>query len=153
MAFPYESKLPHWVNRLSFVLRAEVQQRFRAAGYDLTAEEWSMLMQLWSEAPQSTARLAERSLRDRTTVTRLLDGMVKKGLLTRTHPPEDRRRILIDLTDRARALELPLVNLVEAVIADAVVDIASDDVQVATDVLRRMTHNLVGKPTEEEREP
>lgn len=151
MAFPYESKLPHWVNRLAFLFRAEVQQRFAAAGHPVTAEEWSMLMQLWSAEPQTMAQLAERTLRDRTTVTRLIDGMVSKGLLTRTQPPEDRRRVMIGLTEYGRSLEAPLVGVIEPLIAQAVAGIAPDDLGTTLRVLRKVTGNLTAASPESDK--
>lgn len=141
--FAYEDKTPHWVNRLSFVLRTEVQRRFKAAGYDLTAEEWAMLMLLWGREPRSVSDIAASSLRERTTVTRLLDGMVAKGLVERRPGADDARRVDVGLTEAARALQAPLVGLVEEMIGQATAGLTRDEVAVANKVLRTMTENLV----------
>lgn len=142
MSFDYEDKLPHWVNRLSYALRVEVALRFKAAGHDLTAEEWALLMILWGDEPQTVSLLAQRSLRDRTTVTRFVDGMVAKGLLTREHGKEDRRRVEVGLTAAARALEAPLTALIESLIHEATQGIAVQDIAIATRVLQQMTTRL-----------
>ena len=143
--FDYQAATPHWVNRLSFVIRAEVQQRFKAAGHAITAEEWAMLMLLWARAPQSMGQLAAMSLRDRTTVTRLIDSMVKKGLLERTAAPGDRRSVLVDLGAKGRALEAPLTAIVSDFIAQATRGLSPDEIALANGVLEKMTANILGE--------
>lgn len=143
MAFDYESKTAHWVNRLSFLIRAEVVKLFRQHGYRLTAEEWAMLMLLWGRPPRAMTELAEHSLRDRTTLTRLIDQMVKKDLLTRQHDPKDRRRMLIGLSDKGQTLEAPLTQLVGQFLGEATKGIAEKDVATTNAVLRQMEANLL----------
>lgn len=143
--FEYQAATPHWVNRLSFLIRAEVQQRFRAEGYSLTAEEWAMLMLLWKQAPQTMGQLAAVSLRDRTTVTRLVDSMVAKELLKRTQDPNDRRSVLVDLDEKGRALEAPLTEIVKKFIAEATRGISDEEIAQANAVLERMTRNILGE--------
>ncbi|AEQ51983.1 MarR family winged helix-turn-helix transcriptional regulator [Pelagibacterium halotolerans] len=143
--FDYQAATPHWVNRLSFLIRAEVQQRFKAAGYAITAEEWAMLMLLWPNAPQSMGQLAAVSLRDRTTVTRLVDSMVAKGLLERTPAPNDRRSVLVDLGPKGRALEAPLTAIVGDFIAQATKGLSADEIARANAVLQKMTANILGE--------
>lgn len=143
--FEYQAATPHWVNRLSFLIRAEMQQRFRAEGYSLTAEEWAMLMLLWKQAPQTMGQLAAVSLRDRTTVTRLVDSMVAKELLKRTQDPNDRRSVLVDLDEKGRALEAPLTGIVKKFIAEATRGISDEEIAQANAVLERMTRNILGE--------
>ena len=142
--FDFENKPQHWVNRLSFLLRAEVQQTIAAAGHDVTAEEWAMLMLLWADAPQSMTALAARSLRDRTTVTRLLDGLVAKGLVVRLPDRDDRRRTQISLSDNGKALEEPLTQLVGQSIMRSNAGLTQDEITTTVRVLRHMTDNLLG---------
>ncbi|WP_417582647.1 MarR family winged helix-turn-helix transcriptional regulator [Pelagibacterium sp.] len=143
--FDYQAATPHWVNRLSFLIRAEVQQRFKAAGHAITAEEWAMLMMLWAQAPQSMGQLAATSLRDRTTVTRLIDSMVAKDLLQRTADPKDRRTVLVDLGPRGRALQAPLTAIVSDFIAQSTKGLSPDEIAVANTVLKKMTANILGE--------
>ena len=44
-----EKQLQYWINRLGFVLRRDLQDRFRAAGIKMGAEEWAVLLLLWQE--------------------------------------------------------------------------------------------------------
>ena len=142
--FDYENRTAYWVNRLSFVIRAEAQRRFRAAGYPLTAEEWAMLMLLWGRPPQTMTELAAKSLRDRTTVTRLIDSMVAKDLLIRENDPADRRRILIMPSDKGAALEGPLSAITSEFLQKAAEGLDQVEIDLTNRVLARMMSNLTG---------
>ena len=86
---------------------------FNAAGHQVSAEEWAVLLLLWRENGQGPAAIAEQTIRDRTTVTRLLDGMEKKGWIARVPDAQDRRRFQVHLTDDGRSLETLLVPVAQ----------------------------------------
>jgi MarR family transcriptional regulator, transcriptional regulator for hemolysin len=67
-----------------------------------------MMSTIAEESCQSQVALAERLGLDRTTVTYLLDGLERDGLLTRTPDPADRRVRHVNLTQLGtkRLLEL-----------------------------------------------
>lgn len=140
--FAFEERIEHWVNRLSFLLRNEVQERFKAAGQDLSAEEWALLMVIWREGALPMGPLAKKTLKDRTTVTRLVDRLVKKGYLARADNPEDRRQVLIAVTPDGEALKAPVLGAVHPLLEKASAGIDAKDLDTALSVLRRMTENL-----------
>ncbi len=140
--FRFESKLPYWVNRLAFLVRAELQRGFAKAGYDLTPEEWALLMVLWERAPLTVGALADLTLRDRTTVTRLLDGLVKKDCVIRTVDPQDRRCTQVSVSEFGTSLAAPLRSIAEKVIAKTLNGIPQDEVDRCTATLRTMVTNF-----------
>lgn len=145
--FEYETIPLHWVNRLGFLVRKELALRFRAEGYDIGAEDWAVLLILWKKGPQTPGALADVTFRDRTTITRLIDGMVKKDLVTRREDAKDRRRSLVDITPYAFDLQGELVPIAHQVIAGAMPGVSHADLEATTRTLRRMTENLVGDPS------
>jgi DNA-binding MarR family transcriptional regulator len=142
VTFDYRTKIPYWINRLSFMLRAELQQRVEDAGHDLAAEEWALLMVLWSDGPLPMNRLATITLRDRTTVTRVVDRLVEKGLLLRSQDREDRRQVIVEVSDFGRSIEPSVVGAVVPLIAKAGENISREETENALSVLRRMAENL-----------
>lgn len=140
--FDFESVPLHWANRLSFLSRKELTGRFRASGLDITAEEWAMLLQLWAADARSPSELAQRTVRDPTTVTRLLDRMVRKNLVVRQQDPHDRRRSKVVLTDRGRALRATLIPLAKQLIDKAFAGIPESDLAITNRTLRTLTENL-----------
>ena len=140
-----EKQIQHWVNRFSFILRRDLQDRFRAAGIKMGAEEWAVLLLLWQEDGQTPGALAQRSVKDQTTLTRLLDGMVRKGLVNRTPDAKDRRRVRVNLTAKGQGMQATLVPLAAGLIEQSQRGISTDDLQTTRRVLQQMTDNLLTK--------
>jgi DNA-binding MarR family transcriptional regulator len=80
-------------------------------------------------------------MREPTTVT-ALNGMEKAGLVRRVPSKDDRRKIHVALTPRARKLQHKLMPFVAEVNAIASQGIAADDIAVLRRVLIRMNENL-----------
>ncbi len=142
MDFDFETVPHHWINRLGFLIRRELQTRFRRAGADVTAEEWAVLLLLWRRDGRSPGMLADRTIRDRTTMTRLLDGMERKGLVLRQTDADDRRRMQVWLTTSGREIRDVLLPVARDLIGQTMDGIPQQDVETSLRVLRRMTGNL-----------
>lgn len=75
---------------------------------DVTAEvtlpQFRALVVLASQGPQRPALLADALGVSPSTVTRMCDRLVRKRLVRRTRPPDDRRIVVVDLTDSGREL-------------------------------------------------
>lgn len=140
-----ENQIQHWVNRFSFVLRRDLQDRFRQRGIKMGAEEWAVLLLLWQEDGQTPGALALRTVKDQTTLTRLLDGMQRKGLVTRTPDEADRRRVRVNLTAKGQGMQATLVPLAAGLIEQSQRGISVEDLQTTRRVLRQMTDNLLTK--------
>jgi len=144
MTFDYEAQIPYWINRLGFMLRAELQVRVEKAGHDLAAEEWALLMVLWRDGPMPMGRLAGITLRDRTTVTRVVDRLVVKGLLQRKEEEDDRRQVVVQVTELGYRSQPSLVRAVEPLIEMAGEGIPREELDLTLAVLKRMAANLEG---------
>lgn len=142
----YESIPLHWINRLGFVVRKELAQRFQNNGFDVSSEEWAILLILWNKGPQTPSALADATIRDRTTVTRLLDGMVKKRLVKRDPDPNDRRKMRVQVSDLGVSLKGGMVAVAQDLIAQTLDGISSEDAEITTRTLRRMSLNLLAEP-------
>jgi DNA-binding MarR family transcriptional regulator len=135
--------LPHaWINRLGFLLRKDLADRFRAAGYKVSAEEWAVLLFLWQLDGRRPSDLADLTIRDRTTMTRLLDGMERKGLISRQPDQKDRRRISVRLTPEGRDLQGILVPVAKGLIEQSLHGIGITEMETTVSVLRRMMGNM-----------
>ncbi len=79
-------------------LRALEDELF--AGYDLTAQQYNVLRLLRADHPDPlpTLAVAERLVSRAPDVTRMIDKLEARGLVTRTRPPHDRRTVLVAIT-------------------------------------------------------
>lgn len=132
----------YWVNRLSAMSRRELGLRFKAAGHDVSPEEWAILLLLWREDSQNPGEMSARTVRDPTTMTRLIDGMVRKGFVERRADTSDRRRSNICLTQMGRGLEPALISLAKPMIEAGMAGISEEDLKTTVQVLAKMVANM-----------
>ena len=85
-------------------LRAIEDELF--ARFDLTAQQYNLLRLLRAAAPDPvpTLALAERLVSRAPDITRMLDKLEERKLLTRTRSVQDRRAVLVAVTERGSAL-------------------------------------------------
>ena len=137
----------YWINRLGFLSRKELSQRFENAGYSISPEEWALLLVLWSKGSQAPSTLSEETIKDRTTVTRLIDGLVKKGFVIRTENPTDRRRSDISLTLAGTELKAKLLPIGMGIIEEATAGVSPKDIEITVRTLQLFTDNLISSST------
>lgn len=89
--------------RAESLVAGQIERVFRR--YGLTGPGFNVLMIVEGAGGSlSPYEIGERRLVTRGTVTGLLDTLERQGLVRRVPHPEDRRRLLIELTDRGRAV-------------------------------------------------
>jgi DNA-binding MarR family transcriptional regulator len=97
------------------VLQSVLQQVDRALQpHDLTHAQWIPLYWLARGAGSTPAELARDAALDPGAMTRALDRLEAKGLISRTRSCQDRRVVQIELTDAGRAA----ADRVPAVLSD-----------------------------------
>src|SRR6266545_832728 len=76
------------------------------ACFDLTPQQYNALRLLRAENPEPlpTLVLADRLVSRAPDITRLLDKLAERGLITRTRPPENRRSVLVAISEQGIAL-------------------------------------------------
>jgi DNA-binding MarR family transcriptional regulator len=141
--FNLENTPGYLINRCAILLKSELTHRFKQAGYDITPEEWAILNRLWEQDGMSQNELAERTIKDKTTITRFLDQMETKGLVTRKSSKEDGRFKNIHLTSNAQKLKPILIEITQGMLSQAASDLATQDIQTTLNSLRKIENNLL----------
>lgn len=85
-------------------LRQKISNFFKKAQVDLSPEQWRLLLQLAEKNGQQQSEFADPILNDRPNITRIIDGLEKRGFLARSAAPCDRRSTLIYLTHVGKEL-------------------------------------------------
>src|SRR3954463_1788520 len=107
------SLIPELAYALSRAERSVTRQLSRALQAEgWSVEHWRILLLLGDAQGHPMTEIAEFALVPAPSVTRLIDRMVTEGIVHRTADPRDRRRVLVHLTPRGRALQLRLDKLV-----------------------------------------
>ena len=137
-----EKALPFLIHACYQQLRSLTYKEFLGHGLELTPEQWVVLVQLWERDGQSQSALSERTLRDRPTMSRILDTMEKSGLVTRVVDEHDARSRLVRLTRTGKALQAKLVPVAKKLVARLEHDIPERDLETTHRTLAHMLANL-----------
>ncbi len=141
--FQLEQAFGFHVNRVSFLMTEEIEKRFTKAGLPIVAQDFAILFRLFSGGTLSQAQIVDLMMRDKTTVTRRLDGLVKKGLIERKPNAEDRRRFDICITQQGKDtldIAFPLARDFQK---ELVKDVPQQDKEVTIQTLRKIMLSLM----------
>jgi DNA-binding MarR family transcriptional regulator len=107
-----------------------------------TVEQWRTLVLLADGVSHPMSEIAEFALLPAPTLTRLIDRMVADNLAYRKADPRDRRRVLVHITPRGRALQRRLAGRIEdtqaAILAEADADDVAQLAALLTDLVDRL---------------
>lgn len=97
--------------RLSATLNRHLNRKFKAAGLEITTEQWLVLVCLWNKDKLTQQAISEQTFKDKASITRLLDTLSRHDLIERHSEPSDRRINLIHLTEKGKSLKNRLWQL------------------------------------------
>jgi DNA-binding MarR family transcriptional regulator len=140
--FSLDNSIGFVLNQAANSLKKELNQAFRKAGFDVTAEQWSILNRLWEKDGVSLNELADRTFKDNASITRTVDLMEKKELVERREDPKDRRSRLVFLREPGRQLQVGLVPCAQEAIRRATRGMSNREVQLLLELGKQVVQNL-----------
>lgn len=113
-----------------------------ANGINITFEMLEVMGCLWRKDGVNQQEIADLTLRDKSSMTYLLDNLVKREMVKRVEDEDDRRNKLIYLTKEGNDLKEQLYPWVTEVYEMASEKIEANDLQNSILVLNKMISNL-----------
>ena len=110
--------------------------------YDLTAQQAAALMLASVRGSATPSQLTAELGTDTAGLTRLVDRLEAKQLVRRGRHPDDRRSVVIELTEAGRALVPKLPPVFGRVTSQLLAGFSADEITVLTGMLQRMRSNL-----------
>ncbi len=108
---------------------------------NLTTAQYSILQQLWKTDGVKFKTLADQCCCSQSTITGIVDTMVKKDIVIRKDHPEDRRIKLVVLTEKGKALEkeTPKIN---TILDNCCSGFDTNDIDLLTILLKKLDKSL-----------
>jgi len=131
------------VNRTAFLMTEEIIRRFAAHGYQLSTQDFGILYRLREQGPMTQVEIATLMMRDKTTITRRIDALVKKGLVERIPCKKDRRCFRISLTDDGLQALTTITPLVHDFQQEVLSDIPNDEKVILHKTLKIISNKLI----------
>jgi len=139
------------VDSLRRVLRAlRVAARDTLATAGVSAAQLFVLSALVDGEEASLSELAERTMTDRTSVSAVVDRLVRGGLVTKGTSDEDRRRASIRITPKGRTVLRGAPRPPTALLVEAIERVEPAELRSLTRGLRALTRamGVDGEPAE-----
>lgn len=140
MKYILDESLGFIINRTNQKLSNYLTRKFKP--YDITPEQWGVLNRLWEKDGISQKEISEITIKDQTTLTRILDKLETKGLIKRQTSPDDRRSFLIFLTDAGRSIEDILVPIAYEALDDALQGLSEEEIKQLKVLLNKIFVNV-----------
>ncbi len=130
--------------KVSMAINRKLFRGFRSAGLDITPEQWTVLCFLWKEDGITQQKLCDATFKDKPSMTRLIDNLVKLGLVKRENTTTDRRANLIYLTPTGKDIEGTATKVVYETMEFALAGLDKKDIENVRRLLKIVFDNLKG---------
>src|ERR1700679_1154518 len=130
------------MSELRIYTRQQIQLRIKEHGINITFEMLEVMGCLWKKDGINQQEIADLTFRDKSSMTYLLDNLVKRKMVKRVEDENDRRNKLIFLTPEGTHLKEQLQPWVAEVYNMASSAIGIDDLQNGILLINNMTAGL-----------
>ncbi len=122
-----------------------MRRAFVRSGYDITPEQWSVLMRLYEHGRMNHNELAERTLKEMSTLSRIVEILRKKELVIKKKDNKDRRVSLLILTEKGKIFCEQTIGIARQIRENSIRGIDPVEVEQVISVLNRILTNLEGE--------
>ena len=133
-----DSSVGYLLNRTALNLNNLFARRLK--DYNITPEQFVLISRLVEEEGITQKELALRSEKDPPGITRMLDNMLAKGLITKQ--PNDRRSLAIYLTEEARTIYKDLLIIEHQTMKDIINGMTEEQIHCLKTLLIQIKGNI-----------
>jgi DNA-binding MarR family transcriptional regulator len=110
--------------------------------FNLSLTEWRVCVALHHKAHQRLSDLALHTSTEPSTLSRVVDGLLQRGVLVRDRSDEDARALALSLTDEGRELTLRIIPLAQLYERVSLSGLSFAQAESLRDMLRMVYDNL-----------
>lgn len=129
------NSITYHITKCGNILRQLTAKKIKDQGINLTPEESVLLNQLWDKDNQNLSELGRWSVKEPSTLTRQIDGLVKKGYVERQSGEEDKRQVFVRLTIKGTKLKQAFAKTGVSLLDQSLAGISQADLETTLRVL------------------
>ena len=141
----FENSIGPWLGKTVKILEYHLQEMFNHHGLDLTKEQMIVLKRLYNDDGLSQNELAFLTLRNKSSLTRLLSKMEKKGYISRQQSKEDKRINNVYLTQKGKETFILTKPVIKKMITKMEKNITASEKKQIITVLKKVQNNFDSK--------
>jgi len=123
-------------------LKQYVSSILKKKGIDLTPEQFLLLDILWNQGSMSQQQMADTLMKDKNSITKLVDALETKGLVRRIPDTNDRRSNQLALTPLSEKMKKQTKEIGIEALDRIIRGISPEELNVFLDVLSRLNNNM-----------
>ena len=112
------------------------------SGLNISMDQWMILGPIWQLESPSQKDLGEICLRDKPTITRIIDSLEDKSLVVRVPDQIDHRIKRVILTNAGKQLFYDVLPIMERTREEVRGDIPEEEIEIFKNVLSKIIKNL-----------
>ena len=112
------------------------------SGLNISMDQWMILGPIWQLESPSQKDLGEICLRDKPTITRIIDSLEDKSLVVRVPDQFDHRIKRVILTNAGKQLFYDVLPIMEKTREEVRGDIPEEEIEIFKNVLSKIIKNL-----------
>lgn len=137
-----EKSIGFLLYRTSLAMRQLLQKEIKDNGFDITAEQWAILNNLWIQDGISQNDIAIKLCKQRPNITRIIDELEKNNLVSRKSNTNDRRKYQIFLTTQGKDVVKNLKSIVKNIQQKVCEGLSEEEINNIIDSLNKIYKNV-----------
>lgn len=119
-----------------------LNRKFTRTGLDVSMDQWRVMLAIWMEEGLYQQELAERCLKNKVSITKILDSLQKRDLIVRKRSKRDRRGNRVYLTNRGLDMQEQLLALAMENVREASNGVTPEKLEIFKEVARVIIKNM-----------
>ncbi|RAK01878.1 MarR family winged helix-turn-helix transcriptional regulator [Aliidiomarina maris] len=140
--YSHQQSLGHLTGLASRLFNRLLTIRFKQAGIDMTAEQWGVILILRNSEPMTQSQISELLYLEKSSVSRSIDGLEKRGWVERQSSTHDSRSKIVMLTEKSLGVVAECEEIAASVLQDAQQDIDDQELQTSKQHLSKVITSL-----------
>ena len=141
-SYDHNQSLGYLTGLASRLLSNMLGKRFHEAGIEMTAEQWGAILLLVNGDAMTQGQLGEQLCLEKSSVSRLVNGLERRGWIVRPKFPGDGRHKLVSPTPKVLETVERCATIARAILEEAQQGMTEDEQVACRSLLSRIIANL-----------
>ncbi len=130
------------IGKISTTINRAILRAFASENIEITTEQWTVLASLSIKDEVTQQELCNITLKDKPSMTRLIDKLEQRKLVIRLSDQPDRRVNIIKLTNEGKRIQDKATLIVQNIATKTLSNITPEELDLSRNVLRKIMSNL-----------
>jgi len=123
-------------------IRQYGQNILKSQGIDITIEQWLVLNVINENESTNQIDVGEILVKDKPTISRMVNHLEKKGLITKTSSSTDSRKVELNISQKGKTMINNLYPTIEKIRFKGLNGLSAKEIQIIEDILTKIQKNL-----------